>query len=160
MEFFREESRLAGVKKKRTDYAIKFGKIYADYWAILAKWPTKGRGDVSFPKVRPIKSAGKKWDAERGGWWRGDAEMPGTYIHTRTTTFPFRKEPRFSARPFPRLLLLFGPSSFPSCPRSSSSSRFLRAKSTRPSLSIITAVAITEGLRFPPYIAATFLFWH
>jgi len=32
------------------------------------------------------------------------------------------------------------------------------AQSTRPSLSIITAVAITEGLRFPPYIAATFLF--
>lgn len=44
-----------------------------------------------------------------------------------------------------------------SCPYSSSPLRF-SAQSTRPSLSIITAVAITEGLRFPPYIAATFLF--
>lgn len=62
--------------------AIKFGEIYADYRATLAKWPTKGRGYVSFLKVRPIKSARKKWDAKkRRAWWRGDAEIPGTYTN-------------------------------------------------------------------------------
>lgn len=85
------------------------------------------------------------------------------YTYTTTTTFPFREEPRFSLRP----------SSFPHTSSPSFLARLfvpfllfflfffvalLCAKSTRPSLSIITAVAITEGLRFPPYIAATFLF--
>lgn len=80
--------------------------------------------------------------------------MPGTYIHTQTTTFPFCKEPGS----LPILFHIF--SFFLAYLRSLLALLpFLRrAKSTRPSLSIITTVAITEGLRFPPYIAATFLF--
>lgn len=123
-------------RSERITRAIKFGKIYADYWVILAKWPTKGRGDVSFPKVRPIKSARKKWDAERGDAL-DEEETPKCRVHTYTNNdVPIPQGARFFARPFSHLLLLFGPSSFPSCPYSFSSSRsFARRVRGRVSLS-------------------------